>query len=31
MWTAAAAAMVSASALMVVGSAMLRRHPATAT
>ena len=30
MWTAAAVAMVSAAALMVVGSAMLRRHPATA-
>ena len=30
MWTAAAVALVSAAALMVVGSAMLRRHPATA-
>lgn len=30
MWTAAAVAMISAAALMVVGSAMLRRHPATA-
>jgi len=30
MWTAAAVAMVSAAALMVVGSAMLRHHPATA-
>jgi MFS family permease len=31
MWVVAAAAMVSAAGLMIVGSTLLRRHPATAT
>jgi len=29
MWSVAAVAMVSASGLMIVGSTLLRRHPAT--